>query len=181
MPSLKQSLSTYVFACFSSILFSLAFSSKTASAATLDPTFGYNGSVKLAVGLPLPEGGSLAAMGATKDAKGRTYVAVSPLYSGTTTQAAFIMRLLPDWMPDPSFGRNGVVDLPDEASLNPNTSAAILIDALGRVLVPVWQSNTQGDGVIALSEDGTVNQSFGDKGRSVHADVRTEFIDGRPR
>jgi uncharacterized delta-60 repeat protein len=93
------------------------------------------------------------------DAGGGRLVFAAPLSADHAGAAA--VRLDPDGTPDETFGRGGVVRLPDAGDVED-----ALIDDRGRLLILTFPRAGRPGAVIRLTADGTLDPTFGVNGRA---------------
>jgi uncharacterized delta-60 repeat protein len=130
-----------------------------------DTTFG-NGTGK--VPLPLPANSDVLELLVQKDGKillGSWDRDV--LLSGEATEGWHLMlaRLLPDGMPDTSFGQNGIVRSPALAT----RPSAIYQQSDGKILIACSSPGVYGDSSITVyryKQDGSLDASYGNGGKS---------------
>lgn len=107
------------------------------------------------------------------DSSNRTVIAASS--AGTNSQYSMLIgRFLPDNTPDPTFGSNGFTELTDL----PGVSAGYTVkidEKHNRIFVSGYQNNEWERVIVALTPDGQLDLSWGEKGVVVRSGMNINF------
>lgn len=131
---------------------------KCSSNGFIDTGFGQNG--KLQLGITYPE---LAIKNLQLLPDGRIILAGN--FNTTSDSGAFVLRLLPDGTPDPTFGQNGLLEPPAWLNKGQLEQLALQPDSKFLLFGSVQQASGQSDIMLQrLLETGQPDASFGQNG-----------------
>jgi uncharacterized delta-60 repeat protein len=85
-------------------------------------------------------------------------------YNAGGPEQLTVWGLTGEGAPDPSFGNNGVVQLPILTWTNNAYLSDVTMDPAGRVLVAGRQTNAERPGIVRIKPNGQLDQSFGEAG-----------------